>query len=516
MLSSNAARSRDVFICFSKSRPGEAKVALALKDVLEQHGLFAFEYEDWHWVESAPGREAYVDRPTLHRMLTTCSVVVLISPHEGEASVGVQTEIAELRSCGSPVILLHWSPSGWDPVLEPEHFEGLNVVWHYEGSSTRDRDVADNQCEFLARQLGAGSWLACQIHRLKTEHLTTAGALLTRMPEGDENALLNLRLRQAAGELTQSDEAVDISALAADVAARGEPDELRIFVKCWRSGMDLMGTAMADKAQFSLIRPMHMFVTACESLCQAVEKRLGSQELSGDELESRGMALVRLNRLDEAIVVLKQALDRVPDELRYEVFQALALAQEESDLQAAIQSLTSAINCSPQHEITCVLTYNRGVYRTKAGDQAAAVADFSFVVDKCTDTPIRRGALRARARVETELNNYDAAIADYTQVLAPGEGTPRTAISAWMDRAALYKVQHRNAEAIEDLTLAIAAADADLLQRFRSLEARAELYEACEQPLAAASDYEAMAEYMNADREYRDELRRKAAALRRP
>jgi hypothetical protein len=84
-----------------------------------------------------------------------------------------------------------------------------------------------------------------------------------------------------------------------------------------------------------------------------------------------------------------------------------------------------------------------------------------------------------------------------------------------MDRAALYKLQHRDAEAIEDLTRAIAAADANLLQRFRSLEARAELFEGAGQALAAASDYEAMAEYMNASREYRQELREKAAHLRR-
>jgi tetratricopeptide (TPR) repeat protein len=205
----------------------------------------------------------------------------------------------------------------------------------------------------------------------------------------------------------------------------------------------------------------------------------------------------------------------VPDEERYEVFQALALAQREADPQAAIQSLRAAIECSPQLEIECVLTYNRGVDRTGAGDHAAALADFSFVVNKCTETPIRQSALRARARAHTELKNYDAAIADYSEVLAHAESTPRMAVSAWMDRAALYKLQHRHTEAIEDLTRALAAADADQLQRFRSLEARAELFERSGQALAAASDFEAMAEYTNASPEYRGELRRKAARLRR-
>lgn len=106
-------RQKDVFICFSKARPGEAKVAIALKDELEQLGLFAFEYEDWSWVDSGiSNEEPEVDRSTLRHMLTHISVVVLISPHSGLPSEGVQKEIEELRSCKSPVILLHWSPGG--------------------------------------------------------------------------------------------------------------------------------------------------------------------------------------------------------------------------------------------------------------------------------------------------------------------------------------------------------------------------------------------------------------------
>jgi tetratricopeptide (TPR) repeat protein len=514
MLTENTARTRDVFICFSKSRPGEAKVAFALKDVLEQHGLFAFEYEDWSWVNSGVGREADVDRAKLHQMLTTCSVVVLISPHEGETTAGVQTELAELRSCGSPVILLHWSPSGWHPLLEPDRFDGLNIVWYHEGSSTSDHDVADNQCEFIARQLGAGSWLACQIHRLKAEHATTAGTLLAHLPEDSEHPLLNLRLLPFAGDPTQSEEAIDLPVLAAEVAAVAEPEAIRGFVKFWRSGTDLMAALMADKAQFSLIRPMRLLVTGCESLCHAGEKRLGSYELSWAELKDQGIALIRVDRSDEAIMVLKRALKSVPEKQRHLVFQALALAQQKVDPQAAIQSLTSAIKCSPQLEIESVLTYDRGVHRTEAGEHAAALDDFSLVVDKCTEPPIRQSALRARARVQTKLQNYDAAIDDYTQVLADTKSAPRMAVSSWMDRAALYKLQQRNAEAIEDLTRAIAAADADQLQRFRALEARAELFEGSGQALAAASDYEAMAGYRNASREYQLELRQKAAHLR--
>jgi hypothetical protein len=77
MRKGNTACPRDVFICFSKSRPGEAKVAIALKDVLEQHGLFAFEYEDWKWVSGDVDYEPDIDRGTLRHMLTSSSVVVL-------------------------------------------------------------------------------------------------------------------------------------------------------------------------------------------------------------------------------------------------------------------------------------------------------------------------------------------------------------------------------------------------------------------------------------------------------
>jgi hypothetical protein len=129
-ISSGLINHRDVFICFSKARPGEAKVAFALKDEIEHLGLFAFEYEDWSWVAAGiTDEEPDVDRATLRRMLGKTSVVVLISPHKGQPSTGVKTEIEELRICGNPVILLHWSPEGWHPLLNPPELRGLNLVW---------------------------------------------------------------------------------------------------------------------------------------------------------------------------------------------------------------------------------------------------------------------------------------------------------------------------------------------------------------------------------------------------
>ena len=514
MTQTNRVRTRDVFICFSKARPGEAKVAICLKDVLERHGLFAFEYEDWSWVGGDLSLGADVDRGTLRRMLATSLVVVLISPHEGEASSGVQTEIAELRASGSPVILLHWSPAGWHPLLEPERFEGLNIIWSYEGSSTLERDVADNQCEFISGQLAQGAWLACQLQHLKVEHATTAGALLASIPETSPHALLNFRLQQTADDVTVADEDVDVASLAASIAAQATPDALRDFVSFWRGGTDLMAATLAQEAKFSLIRPLKAFAAAGEALADAADERLGSRDASGAALKERGLMLVRLNRVDEAIATLTQALDRVPEHERYEVLQTLGLGYQQTDCDAAIECFTSAIACAPDPEIACGLRSNRGVLRLEAGQPRPAIEDFSFVIDTTTNIALRLSALRSRARIRAELHDTDGAIADFTQLLADADSSPRMAVSAWMDRGALYGAQHHDAEAIADWTRAIDAADATAEQRFRSLEARAQVLEASGQQLAAA-DYEAMAQYSNAAREYREELRQKAAQLRR-
>ncbi len=490
-------------------------MAIGLKDVLEQHGLFAFEYEDWSWVGGDLSFEADIDRRTLRRMLTSSLVVVLISPHDGEASSGVQTEIAELRTSGSPVILLHWSPAGWHPLLEPERLEDLNLIWSYEGTSTLDCDVADNQCEFISEQLAQAAWLACQLQHLKVDHATTAGPLLASIPDTSSHPLLNFRLQRTAEDVTAADEDVDVASLAAAIAARATSDALRHFVSFWRGGNDLMAATLAQQTKFSLIRPLQTFAAVGEALADAADEQLGSRDHSGAALKARGLMLVRLNRVDEAIATLTQALERVPENERYEVLQVMGLAYEQTDCKAAIDSLTSAIACAPDPELACGLRSNRGVLRLKADQRRPAIEDFSFVIDTTTNIALRLSALRSRARIRAELHDTDGAIADFTQLLEDADSSPRMAVSAWMDRGALYNAQHRRGEAVADWTRAIDAADVTALQRFRTLEARAQVLEESGQKLAAAADCEAMAQYTNAAREYREELRQKAAQLRR-
>jgi tetratricopeptide (TPR) repeat protein len=504
---------RDVFICFSKARPGEAKVALALKDALEQLGLFAFEYEDWSWVaEGLSDSDGTVDRSTLAAMLSTCSVVVLISPHEGSASIGVQTEIAELRRGEVPVILLHWSPGGWHPLLDPPELEGLNIIWSLQGTSMRVNDVADNQCTSLARQLATGCWLAYQVKRLRNTHPRTVDALFARMPAVPGPPLLSFELQTPANEPQDRDEPIDVMVTGSHIVRDATEADLQAFATDWRDGTDLMAQVLAQEAQFSLIRPMQTFQRACEALCAHAEHRVGARrEISARVLSKRGLMLVRLDRNAEAVAVLERALAIAPADERFEIHRSLALAYEPHDLAAAIHSLTCAIACVPDPELECALRYNRGVLRQKAvADDVASIEDFAYVVERA-GAALRHSALRARARVLTRRDDYEGAIADHTRVLEHAHETPRTAVSSWMDRGMLYRLQGRTSDAIADWTRGIEAADAHSDQRLKLLQARAELLEQTGRPLEAAADLEAMALHAKAPRE---ELRAHAARLR--
>jgi tetratricopeptide (TPR) repeat protein len=214
---------------------------------------------------------------------------------------------------------------------------------------------------------------------------------------------------------------------------------------------------------------------------------------------------------------LQQALLTAPCDELYEVHQAMAFAWEDVDPQAAIASLTKAIDCAPHPRIACSLTYNRGALRSKqnGAERTLAITDFSFVAKHSTDVAIRQTALRARARLHAEDQDRDAAVADYTEILRDSDSTPRTAVSAWMDRGAQYRLLGRNDDAIADWTRAIDAADAEPLQRFRTLEARAQLLEKLGRHEAAAADYEALTKFSSIAETYRDELAQTSARLRR-
>jgi tetratricopeptide (TPR) repeat protein len=293
-------------------------------------------------------------------------------------------------------------------------------------------------------------------------------------------------------------------------------EALRDYVHAWRNGNDLLAENLAQEAKFSLQQPLQTLHAALETLCEHALRRLPElSKLPIAAIRQRGLTYVRLNQPDQALPLLQQALPQAPREEQFDLHQAIAFAQQASDPQAAITSFTQAIACAPTPELACSLTYNRGALRAALPDEHGnAIADFTFVAANSWNAALRHSALRGRARLNSATQRYDDAIADYSQILADAGATPRTAVSAWMDRGAVYHTLGRYSDAIADWTQAINAADAEPRQRFRTLEARAQTLEKLGKFSAAADDYEAMARFSDIAPRYRDELNQQVAQLR--
>ena len=504
-------RPRDAFIIFSKSRVAEAKLAFALKGELEQLGLFAFEYEHWNWfLPASPDDDAdEVDRQAIRSMFDACSTIVLITPVSGDASRGAQLEMEELRGRDIPILLVHWSPEGWSPILEPERFEEMNIVWNQQASSERDGDVRQNHAEHVGRQVAHAAWLVVKLRALYAKHPKTAGLLLSSISHSFDEGLLSFRLRHeetSPEQYVEHDRAMEVAQRVAHDAPLADAES---FVREWRSGLDLIAESVAKSAKFELGRTLHGFFDDCEALCQACEARLPALEdmLKSVALE-RGTVCVRLGREEEAVEVLQRAMRTAAPDTLWQFHQALGLARCVSDMPSAVESFTRAMEHAPNASIRCGLTYDRGAVRIEMGDAGLeqAVADFSVVIDHADSTEMHHAALRGRARALAALGRHDQAIDDYSSILEDPSATPRHAVSAWMDRGWLYQVVGRVADAIVDWT--------EPRQRFLALQARGEAYEKHEEHTRAADDFEAMSRFTAIAREYRDELRTRVAALR--
>lgn len=134
------------------------------------------EYENWTWLtgsvegSSSPSPAARVVAtwtapPSAHS--SPAQRVVYIAPLLGEPSEGVQVELAELRGCGSPTLLIRWSPFGWLTLHEPDKVAGLNLVWCTEATSAGAPDMAQNRPRTSPRGLSApAGWQAsCALFR---------------------------------------------------------------------------------------------------------------------------------------------------------------------------------------------------------------------------------------------------------------------------------------------------------------------------------------------------------------
>jgi tetratricopeptide (TPR) repeat protein len=500
---SKQGRVRDVFVCFSKSKPGEARVALALKDELRQVGLFAHEYEDWVGDTAVfSGAESAADRKPIHQTLANTAVAVLIAPHDGNPTPGVETELRTLREGATPTILLRWSPKGSHPLLAPSELGGLNIVWTLEGHCSEDGDVTYDQSMWLARQLAIVAWVACLVGRFQNHHPNTIARLLNNLEEEPGEPLRNLRLSEVQVAASGPRPAFSVDQILQSATHK----ELEDFVSEWRSGTDLMTVELLNDAKFSLVRVVERLLNTCEASSSEVESRFGSTR-SSPCLVQRAVMLIRLSREPEAIVTLREALDVADGDERWEIHLKLGLAQMESDPLAAIESFTQASAAGSDLSVKCICAYNRGaIYCESLEDFAHGITDFSFVLSNTQDPKQRNGALRGRALAFTETGNFDAAIADYTALIQQADMTPRIAVSAWMDRGALYQEKGNLNAAVADWTLAIRSADAEEEQRFTTLKARGEALEQLGQFRAAAEDFQTLAEYSNTERKFRESL----------
>jgi len=362
--------------------------------------------------------------------------------------------------------------------------------------------------------------VACTVRSFRKNHERTAGSLLDLIPDLPEAPLLNYRLRKDESNRGEWIERRDLGALAKQIAEGAHRNDLESFVHQWRSGIDLMAERLAGEARFPLNQPIRDFQNALEELAgEACRCYPDFAELPSGVLRQRSVMLVRLNCSEQAIAILDRLLHSVPDHERCNIYESLALAQQDQDKPAAITSLTHAIECTHETETICVLRYHLGKLRLDSANDAAsglsaADSDFSYVIEHTREVSVCQTALRARARVRTRLGDYDAAIDDYTRLLDDPQAAPRRSVSAWMDRAGLYRLKKRSADAIDDLTRAIDSADATPSQRFRSLEARGRLFEETGQLREAADDYAAMTKFFSIPQSYRDELRAAIGRLR--
>jgi tetratricopeptide (TPR) repeat protein len=514
----------DVFIVFSKKVVGEAKLAFAIKDELEQLGLQPLEYEHWTSIleslegsgspdaDSAWGGE--IDRAALRALFDSSAAVVYIAPLSGEASKGVEVELAELRGCGSPTLLVYWSPFGWHPLLEPDRVAGLNLIWRTEATSAGATDIAQNQAASVARQVAGACWLAAVLRSLPHDGLIRHW--LKALAPDSADALLRFRLTAADDDAAALviDDAPDLATSARRCADECTREELAAFLRAWRNGTDLMTEVLAGELRYGIALSMRVLYRSCEALCRAALDSFPEfAALRWEDQLSRAEMLVRLNRNDEATELLTKVPMHIPEEGGPSSAQLLAFAAEGNLATTAIDRLTEQIARELEPMRKALLIYTRGARRLNQEAWRDAADDFTTVID--LGGKLRLAALLGRARCYARLERNVDAIADFDSILADPLAAPRLSASAWLDRGSLHWEHGRLEQAISDWGEVVHIADTEPLQRFRALEARGQTLEELGRWRLAADDYEAMATYSSIDPAYRSELRQTIVDLRR-
>jgi tetratricopeptide (TPR) repeat protein len=505
---------RDVFIVFSKSETMEARFALAVKDGLERLGRFAYEYEDWSWVEQrveGSDEETDVDRVRLRSMLQDALAVLVIPPRNGKPSEGVATELDLLAEMQLPVLILRWS-------YPHVQFDGddLNVIYRYQihGSAPNDRWIAS-----AGQQLAELLWLACTVSELRNKYAPAGNLILDQLPAFGSEPVTSYKLRDG---LIKEDDYLrepDPDAVGRSIDGSATADQLKALIEdWWLEAAPALGF-LEIKGHGPVRRPC----AALRQVMQGVVKRARDrfpelQHFSADALQRQGMELSRFGDFDNAIAVLTQALART-DRYHNRIYAARAYAHDDrGDLHLALADMDAAVECADNNYDEAVNRFTRAVYRAKLKTPdafRAAIDDYSRILDLNPEPAVQLDALNYRAMQYRRLGEIDAALADWSAVINRHDERPRAAAQARLNRAGHLSNAGSLPEARDDLTKVLEWADVSSTQRFRALEARAKVYEGLGEFAAAADDIEELLALDMADPQWRPELKEKIQSLRK-
>lgn len=209
----------------------------------------------------------------------------------------------------------------------------------------------------------------------------------------------------AAAQLFRSARAAPVKAIGPDQVAtvRRALDEQR-FLDAGRM-IDQMSAVAAGDPQLSLLTgELALRRGMNEAAVKEFAKAEASPATSAAALEGRGIALARLNRTDEAVVVLKQAVAQDPAAWR--AWNALGAAhdarREWADAEAAYErALTPSVQGA-------IVLNNRGYSRLLQRRLPEATADFVAALARRPDFTEARTNLRLAMALEGQ---YDRSIA---------------------------------------------------------------------------------------------------------
>ena len=214
-------------------------------------------------------------------------------------------------------------------------------------------------------------------------------------------------------------------------------------------------------------------LTACESVI-ADDKITGKSKAAAFAV--RGDALNRKRDYDGAIAAFSAAHDADPDNVGYLNSRGIAYSNKGDD-EHALADYDQCLQLRPKFASPY---NNRGLIFMRNGDLQRALEEFNSAVRLSETIPSRYIQLSNRARVQTLLKQYDAALADYAEVQKVNPNWPIAS-----NRCATYAAMGKFDEALADCNDALAKAPNSIA----ALTTRGNLYLAKGDLDAALGDY---------------------------